>query len=75
MKNEFIFVDTVYPRVHPTETIVVVMVLRFFRKYSDDSEASYKIRPFFIKAIDYLNKQDYIGALGVMDDARQNLGC
>ena len=69
------FVDTVYPRVYPTERIVVEMVVRFFRKHSCDCDVSCKMRPFFIKAIDCLNKQDYIGALGVMDDARHNLGC
>ena len=64
-KNKFMFLTTVYPRVHPTEEIAAALVLKWTKQYSDDSE----MRPVITKANESLNKKDYIGALDVIHNA------
>jgi len=64
-KNKFMFLTTVYPRVHPTEEIATALVLKWTKQYSDDSE----MRPVITKANESLNKKDYIGALDVIHNA------
>ena len=64
-KNKFMFLTTVYPRVHPTEEIATALVLKWTKQYSDDSE----MRPVITKANEFLNKKDYIGALDVIHNA------
>jgi len=64
-KNKFMFLTTVYPRVHPTEEIAAALVLKWTKQYSDDSE----MRPVITKANECLNKKDYIGALDVIHNA------